>query len=217
MAVAVCMCVTSLSAYAQEPLVDMDKDTARFFGYELSERFAKEKNLQVKVEVDVFEARGLSQGSTGIIIIPAEDMKEDTEDPAADTEAGSGFAYLFMSDRYSPTIKGKVVDPKKLRVIKFSDGDREIKVVGLLLAARRVSEEDWRMYVYGADKKPLLEAKFKMSEKEKKSPLAMHAVADEDDNDKVNLVVTVFGKYAASIPISTKAKEAASTEEKKEE
>ncbi len=210
------MCVTSLSAYAQEPLVDMDKDTARLYGFELSERFAKEKNLQVKVEVDVFEARGLSQGSTGIIIIPAKDMKEDHEDPAADTEAGSGFAYLFMSDRYRPTIKGKSVDPKKLRVLTVSTGERDIKVVSLLLAARRVSEDDWRMYVYGADKKPLIEAKFKMSEEEKKSPLELHAVTSEEDGNKVNLVVTVFGKYAASFPISTKEEEASADEEKEE-
>lgn len=219
LAVVVFALAKSLSAYAQETLVDMEKETARLFGFGLSEEMAKEKNLQLKFEIDAFEARGLTQGSTGIIIIPVEDMKEETEDPAADTEAGSGFAYLFMSDRYRPTTKGKKVDPKKLRILKLSAGDREINVVGLLLAARRISEEDWRMYVYGADKKPLIDAKFKMAEKEQKGPIAVHAVMDEEDDEKFNLVVTVFGKYAATIPISSKEdkEEAASTEEEKEE
>jgi len=112
-------------------------------------------------------------------------------------------AFLMMSPRFNPVVNGKPIDEKNLRTVKFFDDDgNERTATCLLLAARHIVDDDWRMYVYGAGKKPLIDAKFADAEEKRTGVLAIHVGAVQ--GDVATLVVTIFGKYAASFQIGHK-------------
>jgi len=128
------------------------------------------------------------------------DLKEGETDEAVHTEQGAGLAYLFCSPRFDPMIDGKKIDAKKLRTIKYNDDNGTEKTATcLILAVRNVEGDDWRLYAYGADKKPVIDAKFAEAGEVTKGNLAI-AVKDAKGK-KQTLVVTLFGKYAADFTI----------------
>ena len=193
---------------ADNPLEDMDPDTAKEYGGMINTLFTKQlKDAQVKIEVDVDKATGLVNMSTreGIIAIPVKNFKEDRESKAADADTGMGICYLFLSQTYNPLIDGKPVDAKKLRVVKFTDSEgNEREATCLLLSAKHIEGDDWQLYVYGSEKQPLIKAQFGEASDPPKGDLAL--AIQEPGKDKADLVVNLFGKYAASFPIGFKHK-----------
>jgi len=188
------------SASRAEEMEKMESDTATTYGEYLSNEFGKTDGLQVKVEADPSKAVGLQAGGGGIIIVPTKGLKEGSEDPAADTERGAPMAYLFMSQRFNPLKEGKPFDGKKLRTVDLADSGN--KATCLVLSARHIQDDEWQMYVYGADKKPIVSSQFFPAEEESDGPIGIH-VQDPADG-KATLVVTVFGKYEATLPIGHK-------------
>jgi hypothetical protein len=111
-----------------------------------------------------------------------------------------------MSQTYSPLIDGKPIDAKKLRKVKFDDGQggdgREATC--LLCAIRHVEGDDWELYVYGKDKAPLIKSNWGEANNAPKADLAL--TVEDPKKDQATLVFNIFGKYAASIPIAHKMK-----------
>lgn len=205
LAAALCVALSSSSAFAQE-LVAMEPDIAQGYGGYLTGLFEEslkgsKQEPQVKVEPDPTKAVGLLDGQRGILLVPSKSLGNTEEpDPAAQSEAGAGFAYLYMSPGYNPRIDGKLIEQQKLRTVTYMDDNGQEKpATCLILAARQVSEDDWRLYVYGAEKKPLIDSKFADAEEEKPGPASLH-VADVKDGQGT-LVVTVLTRYAAKFQI----------------
>jgi hypothetical protein len=185
-------------AIAQQ-MTSMDSGTAAAYGAALSGEFVKQEGLQVQLDMDTVQTSGLLEGSTGIILVPAKGLDEDELEAAARPEAGAPLAYLFMTPRFNPLVDDKPADDDKLRFIEYGNGSR---ATALILTAKQVDGGDWRMFVFGKEPTPLLQIPIFPADEPKKGQVTMRV---EDVQDEVGtLVVTVFGKYEAPIPISFK-------------
>jgi hypothetical protein len=139
----------------------------------------------------------------GILVVPKKGLKEEERDENTDvtSEQGAGFAHLFMTSAFCPVVENAPAKADALRTVKVVDRQgTERTVTCLLLAARRVTDEDWRMYVFGAKKKPLVDAQFDEAERPKSGSVAID-VENVSYSDGM-LAVTVFGKYKASFKIA---------------
>jgi len=193
------------------PLEEMDADTAKEYGGMIAGLFSKQlkaADAQVKIDADVDKSVGLVNMSTreGIIAIPVKNFKEDRENKAVETDSGLGICYLFMSQTYNPLVDGKPVDVKKLRTVKFSDGEgNERAATCLLCSVKHVEGDDWQLYVYGADKQPLIKSPFGEAGEAPEADLGL-AIQDPTP-EKGQLVFNLFGKYSASITVGLKHKD----------
>jgi hypothetical protein len=196
-------------AEESKPLEEMDADTAKEYGGMIAQLFAKSlKNPQVKIEGDVDKATGLVNLTTreGIIAIPVKNFKEDRENKAVETDTGMGFCYLFMSQSFNPLIDGKPIDVKKLRTVKFSDPDgNERSATCLLCSIKHVDGDDWQLFLYGNEKEPVLKSPFGEATDAPKADLAL--TVQDPTKDQAQLVLNLFGKYSASVPIGLKHKD----------
>jgi hypothetical protein len=182
-----------------EDMKVMETDTAQVYGQHLSALFEKQKDQQVKVEPAPADACGLVLGREGIVAVPCKQLDEQELQKAVESEAGAPLAYLFLSPRFNPLESGKKMDAKKLRSVEYdADGEKK-QATALILAVRHVEGDDWRLYVYGADKKPLFDTKFFEADDESDKKLDIR-VQDAKDG-RGTLVVTVLKKYEASIEI----------------
>ncbi|MEO2048930.1 MAG: hypothetical protein ABGX16_20425 [Pirellulales bacterium] len=201
----VCLLLLSIQAaapaHAAEKLSELDSWTAQEYAQHLVDKFTEVKGKQVKLDANADEASGLSAGGgEGIILVPARGVKEGEENDAVYTEKGAGLACLFMSPRFNPMVDGKQIAQEKLLSVNYIDQDGDEKMATcLLLAIRNVEGDDWRLYAYGKDKKPVIDAKFGMAEEEAEGVIAM--VSKEASEKDAKLVFTLFGKYAANFKI----------------
>jgi len=190
--------LASVPVTADEVLDDLDTFTAQAFAQHLVEKMSDVEGLQVKVDADPESALGLAVDNEGVILVPVKGLEEGNEDPEVYTEAGAGLAYLFMSPRFNPVLDGKSVAQDKLHTISFTDDSGNEKKATCLILTVRNDADSWRLYGYGKDAKPLVDAPFSESYEEAESPIAISASSAEEEN---SLILTVFGKYAASFKI----------------
>ncbi len=209
---AVFVCVVWLGAKVQadeSPLSEMDPDVAKEYGGKLAEQFNKEmKDLPVKIAPDADKAVGLVNSDTneGILLIPLKGFQEDNEvRKDAEKDRGIGLCYVFMSPSFKPMADGKPANAKQLRIMKFKDSEgNEHDTLCLIGAVKHVEGDDWQLMVYSGDKEPLSKNSFEEATDAPKADLAL-TIKDAKE-DKLSLVVNLFGKYSVSIPLSHKAK-----------
>jgi hypothetical protein len=206
------VCVAWLGAKVradESPLTEMDPDVAKEYGGKLAEQFNKEmKDLPVKIAPDADKAVGLVNADTneGILLIPLKGFQEDNEvRKDAEKDRGIGLCYVFMSPSFKPMADGKPASAKQLRTMKFKDSEgNEHDTLCLIGAVKHVEGDDWQLMVYSGDKEPLSKNSFEEATDAPKADLAL-TIKDFKD-DKLSLVVNLFGKYSVSIPLSHKAK-----------
>lgn len=181
----------------------MSPEASQLYGQHLTEQFEKEnKERQVKFEVDPSQASGLSAGQDGILAVPIKGLKEGTIDPAVESENGGGLCYLFMSPCFAPVIEGKPIDTKKLRSVKYSNGQGEREAFCLIVTVKHVGGDDWRLYAFGADKTPVINAPFSEGAEDVETAVAIRVNGAKEN--KANLALTLYKKYSASFPIGIK-------------
>ncbi len=191
-------------AVRAEDLEQIESETAQRVAEHLSKKFLEEtKEPQVKFEVDPMKAVGLHSGHDGIVMVPIKGLKEGEINPAVESENGAGLCYLFCSQCFNPMVGDKPAEADKLRKLKFTDGEgNDREATCLLVTAKHVAGDEWKLLVFGSDKKPLIESDWSESGESKEGDLAMH-VKDAKDN-KAKLVFTLYNKYSSSIPIAHK-------------
>ncbi len=199
-------CLTLLSTSspgrlsAAEQLGDLDSWTAQEYAQYLVEKFAKVEGQQVKVDANADAAIGLAAGREGIILVPVRGLGDGEEHAEVHTEKGAGLACLFLSPRFNPIVNGKQIPQDKLQSVKYTDDNGNEKLATcLLLAVRNVGGDDWRLYAYGKDAKPVVDAQFSEAEEQAEEPIAM--VSRDANESGATLVLTLFGKYAANFKI----------------
>jgi hypothetical protein len=184
-------------AFSQQ-MRGMDAGTATAYGTALGGQFSKTEGLQLKIELDLSQASGLQDDNTGIILVPAKGLTEEALPEAGKAESGAPLGYLFLTPRFNPLVDDRPPADEQLRVIDYGDG----RVTSLILTARHVGGDEWKLLVFGAEQKPLIEAPIYPADESGPGTLSMR-VEDVQD-EKGTLVLTVFGKYEASITISYK-------------
>ena len=194
---AVLLCADA--AFSQQ-MAAMDQGTASAFGAALAGELAKVDGLQLQIEYDPMQASGLLEGTSGIILVPAKGLKEEGFAEAGNAEAGAPLGYLFMTPRFNPLAGDNPAAEGELREIKYGSGDG--RATALVLSAKHVAGDEWKLYVFGSGQAPLIEAPVFPADESKPGPLSMRV---EDVQDQLaTLVVTVFGRYEAPLTISYK-------------
>jgi len=183
-----------------QQLSEMDAKLKQQFARTLAPELAKIEAPQVKMEPDLAHAVGLHRQREGVFLVPQKGLSGADPGEAVKAETGAGLAYLFMSQSFTPVVNGQPADDSKLRALKVTAPQgNELSIRCLLLAVRRLADDDWRLYVYGTDEKPLIEAKFDEAAAEKEGPVAIR-VEDVQDYEGT-LVVTVLGKWEAGFRV----------------
>lgn len=140
-----------------------------------------------------------NEAAGGLMIVPREGLKEgDTtglQDPT-----GAPIAYLFLY-LVRVSVDGKPADASKVSTVKLNVGDgvdREIAVFRLTL--KKESDKEYKLLVFGKDKKPIASCVFRDDKKTSELPV-MIEVKDVKD-DKGTLIVNLHGKYSADLKIA---------------
>lgn len=183
-----------------EALQPVDGDFARAIGEKLAQEAAGFEKPRFKIDADSAKSVGLHvPDKLGLLVAPQKDLKEgETEGYAGET--GKPLGYLFFYNM-APTVDGKAVDLARLHVVKFSnDEGKSFTIPTLLLSVRRVADDDWRLYAYGKEEKPIIDAKFSAGSGPGDKPVAVQV--KDVDGRKDTLVVTLFDKYQAAIPLA---------------
>jgi hypothetical protein len=204
----VCAALIALVGFASASragdLAQMSPESCQRYGQHLSELFERENGeRQVKFEVDPTQATGLHEDQDGILVVPIKGLKEGEIDPAVESENGGGLCYLFVSPCYTPVVDGKPIDSKKLRRVRFKNGqgdDRE--AICFVVTVKHVGGDDWRLLAFGAEKTPVIDARFSESQENVDRTLAIRVSGGKDN--KANLALTLYKKYSASFAIGQK-------------
>jgi hypothetical protein len=169
----------------------------------LSEDAARIEKLKFRVDADGEKANGFHiPQKTGALVVPQKELKESEELSAKfKMDPGAALAYLFIY-HLVPVVDGKRVEANQLPSVSFTDDDggkHEVHV--LCLSVRQLSEDDYRLYAFGQDAKPLVDAKFSEGTGPGPVPVAVELKEPNKETRQGKLVVTVFGKYQASFPV----------------
>jgi hypothetical protein len=203
----ICFSLVVLSGFGAaraDDLQTLSSETTQLYAKHLVELFEKENpGRQSKFEVDPALARGLHSDQDGIILVPAKGLKDDTIDPAVESENGAGLCYLFLSPCYSPMADGKAIDAKKLHRITFKNGQGgDQEAICLVVTVKHKAGDDWRLFGFGGEKTPIIDSQFGESTADVDKPVAVTVSSVKDK--KANLALTLFKKYSASFAIGAK-------------
>lgn len=192
------------SAAMGQQLSPMDAKAKRQVIGMLKDHLGKLESPQVKIDPDPAGAAGLRFRQDAILLVPQKDLPGSPDDASNRTEvrspAGAGLAYLLLSSRFTPVIDGKTVEAKKLRTIEVDSprgGKQSLRC--LLLAVRQVSDEDWRLLVYGAEKEPLIDVLIDEAPAKQKGPVAIRV--EDVSGRRGTLVVNVLEEYEAGFQL----------------
>ena len=174
------------------------------WAHAIAEKLATEaagfEKPRLKIDPDSAKAVGVHvPDQRGLLVSPQKELQEGAAEGYA-AETGKPLGYLFFY-RMALKVDGKPVDPARLHVAKFTnDEGKTFTIPTLLLSVRRVADDDWRLYGYGKEEKPILDAKFAGGAGPGDKPVAIQV--KELDGRKDTLVLTLFDKYQASFPLA---------------
>ena len=189
--------VTVLSLAVSTPAQEIGpvrQELTKKVGRLLIESAGKIDKPQVKVEGDPDHAVALAVPMTegGVLLAPQKGLDEENM-PDMTGEKGVPLGLLFAASNLVPVVDGKPIDRQELHTMSVTIGEKEIEVNCLLLSARQISEDDYRLYAFGKGAKPLIDVKFTSGEGPGTLPVALEI----KDGDPAMVVITVFGRYQA--------------------
>jgi hypothetical protein len=187
-------CVSPLD----EGLTPIEAETAQRVAQQLITEAGKIEKPQVKIDGDPSKAVGLhAPDKAGLLLVPQKDLQESEQlAEKFKSDPGASLAYLFLY-HITPVIDGKALDGSQLRSVKFTGDDgQEFTVHLLLLSVRQLSEDDYRLYAYGHEAKPLIDVRFSEGIGPGPEPVAIEL--KDSQNLAGRIVLTVFGKYQAA-------------------
>ena len=203
---AVSLLLSAATALPESPQ-PIDAETAKKFGKILADAAAKLDKQQLKIEADADLSNGVHvPDKLGLLLVPQKGLKEGEELAAKfKADKGAPLAYLFMY-HLVPVIDGQPVDASRVRTVKVADDNGgEHTVYVLLLSVRQLAEDDYRLYCYGHDDKPLVNAPFSEGTGPGTEPAAVEIKEPNEQTLQGKLVITVFNKYQASFTIGYRA------------
>lgn len=200
-AVFACLVLFVLSARAEE-LERVEAKVAHKMAKQLCAQAKRLKNQQLHIDPDVTRAEAVHRDrDAALIVVPQQGLKENrsanTEVVKADPGAALGYLFAY---HLVPVIRDKPVPAKELRQVTVTDDQgTQVQMNCMLLAVRQLEGDDWRLYVYGAEKKPLLEVPFTESSGPETAPLSV--ACKNVQGFEGDLLLTVFGRYQAKFKV----------------
>ncbi len=179
---------------------EIPEEAATKYGGLLAELADKIVEPAIKVTADASKAKGVHvPEKMGLLVAPQKDLKESEELAAKfKEEKGTPIGYLFLY-HVTPIAKEKKIAADQLWDVTVTDEEgttRKINV--LLLAVRQLADDDYRLYAYGKDKQPIIDAKFSEGAGGSDGPVAVSVRDTNEQTHEGTIVITVFGKYEAT-------------------
>ena len=196
----VAILVAAPAVLAAQDLESVSAEQARRISQALLELVGKAEPLAIKIEADVAKVNGVHvPDKLGLLVIPQKDLAESEELAAQfKTESGAPLAYLFTY-RVVPVIDGKLVGADRLRTVKVSDSRGEEHTAFVFaLTARQLADDDYRLWVYGAGNKPLVDVPFSEGKTTGSAPVVVEIKRPDEAQMQGDVAITVFGKYQAT-------------------
>jgi outer membrane protein assembly factor BamB len=110
-----------------------------------------------RIDLDPNNAIIAIENFEGIVAVPAKGLSDERIEREAVAPGGCPLCVLFLARKFPPLADGKPIDAKKLSVLKYLgiDGsDKELVV--LHCAVKKTGDADPELWVWGAEKEPLL-------------------------------------------------------------
>lgn len=196
----IAVCLLSTSLLSADDVKSIPADEVTKWGARFAKLADKIENPQIKIVADAGNANGVHvPDKFGIMIVPQQELKESEELAARfKSDSGAALAYLFAYHMV-PVVDGQQIEADRLRSISFADEQgTERSVYTFLLTVRQLPEGDYRLYVYGKDEKPIVDARFSEGAGPGPEPVAVEIKDSDKQTREGKVVVTVFGKYEAS-------------------
>jgi hypothetical protein len=187
------------TAWADDPLELIPADRVAALAPRLVEAADKLPDPPFKVDADSDKASGVyKQGVGGLMTVPTKNLKADTL-AGVQEPSGAPVGYLFLYE-LAPVVGGKPLEGGKLSVVNVKDDngtERDIAV--LRIAVKKNSDTEWQLLVFAKEKKPIVTAALRTENNGSDLPISV--AAKETGNEQGVLTVTMFGKYAAEVPL----------------
>ena len=200
MILSIAICVLAAPFLHADDLDSISEDEAQKWGARLAALASKIEDPQIKIVGNADKANGV-QGADelGFIIVPRKDLNEvDDLVPDFQSEFGAPLAYLFTYHAV-PVVDGKPADASRLRTITVTDDEgSEHSIYVLLLSVRKRAEDDYRLFAFGKDKQPVVDAQFSEDGGPGPTPIAVEVKNVDEQAREGDVVITLFEKYQAS-------------------
>jgi hypothetical protein len=194
MAVVTVLCLAG-AGWAQERV---PQEQATRLAKHFADEASKVSSPQLKTEVDPEKAFALHAGEAGVLFIPEKGLSED-----AFTRAGTDptpVGQLWMRNLV-PAAQGKPVPDDKLRVLTVSVNNEDHQLPLSLVGARKGSNNQLELVLYGKDKEPFRTAPVRKLETKQKQDEPVALDAQKDAGDSATLTLTMLGEYQATIQL----------------
>lgn len=153
-------------------------------------------DLPVKVDVNPDQGTGIHHDRVGALVIPEKSLTKDSLGSLGQKPAPVG--QLWMRN-LSPIASGKAIANNDLRLIMVSINNEDHSLPMFLLAVQKKGDGA-ELLVFAKDKKPVLTLPLEKIDLQQELPLDLEGKKGE--NDTGILLLNLFGKYQAKIPIA---------------
>jgi outer membrane protein assembly factor BamB len=183
------------------PLINLPPASVMQYGGYITDNFTTNfKERQVKFEVDLEKGAGVRDGAHGMIAVPAKGLNEEQVNKDSRTPNGAGLCNLYLGGPFRLLIDGKPAPESKLRIVRGLGNDGEpTQAACFICTVRQVAGGDRELCLFGAAKEPVLTAKFENINGTAPRDFAFTVAPDKDDT--LSLVISIFGRSAASLSV----------------
>ncbi len=157
---------------------------------------AKETDAPFKADVDPAKAVALKKDDAHAMVIPAKDLAEASLDKAGNDVVPVGQLWLR---HLVPNLDGKRTPEDQLRIVHVEVNNEDHPLPLLLLGVRKGADGP-ELVVYGKGKEALAHLPLKKADVKQEEPIDLGAKDVQDDTG--TLVLTILGKWQASVPVA---------------
>lgn len=192
----VLMCAFPWMATAAD-LPSLDAAACKALAQPLTSAAEKADKPVLKIVGNLEKANGARQDKLQMIVVPQKDF--DPETPGANADPGLPLAHLFLPEGFVPLVDGKPIDQARLGTLTINTPSGPQKFGYLALAARHTNDGAWRLFAYGADAKPLVDAEFGEGNGNGVQPVSFEV--RDWQNNAGNVFITLFDEWQCSFKL----------------
>jgi outer membrane protein assembly factor BamB len=198
--VGLCLGISASSAFAFGVSELPAASATKYGGYVTDVFTGKFKERQVKFEVDIEKSTGVYEGAHGMIAVPAKGLNEEQVNKDSRTPNGAGLCNLYLSAPFRLLLDGKPAPESKLRIVSGLGNDGEqTRSACFICTVRQVAGGGRELCLFGAEKEPVLTAKFENVSEAATRDFTFTVAPDKDN--KLSLVISIFGQSAAPVSV----------------
>jgi len=180
------------AAQAQEAL---PREQALKAAFQLCRDLPKMLDTPIPTDPDVKRPVGVHAEKRGLLVFPESKLSLDAIAKAGPEVVPVGQLWML---KIVPMVDGQPVKAEQLHLVTVSGENETVDAALFAMGARKGSQGQPELLVYGKDKKPLLSLALKPISEKQENPIEASA---ERQGDGAEVTLKLFGKHAASFAI----------------